>query len=225
MGIFDLFKKKKQENKVRNFFDFPRNEEGFQQIVEWLKLSTEIILDVDHEGQLSVKIMPDGKVFLSAFTEVGQRVPVYTKNDKFIVLDFAGVSKLFEDNAELDFLWLNPNSDSAQINRSVFTPRHAIKKNTEIQIGLPAEPPVVLIDFLVNYAKENPTINHMYLGLARYNDEFSYLVFLDSEQTERIVPEIGPEISALCIDEKIVYPVDFVYDNFLADEQYLIYKK
>ncbi|MGX7244388.1 enhanced serine sensitivity protein SseB C-terminal domain-containing protein [Enterococcus quebecensis] len=224
MDIFKFFKKEKK-NKPTNFFNFQRNNDGVQKVIDWVKISSEIIIDIDSNKCFSIGATQEGKRFLSAYTDVSQHVPSYRKEDRFMTVSFEYLGKIFEENSDLDFLWLNPNSDSIQLNRSVFTSKHAIKKNTEIQIGLPAEKPVVLIDFLSSYARQEVSIKAIYLGLMRHNNEFSYAVFIDSENAEKIIPEIGPKITEICLADNTLYPVDFVYDNFLNDEQYLVYSR
>ena len=224
MTIFDLFKKKQKVTLV-NAFNYPRNEEGIKQVIAWFKTASNVIIDINEDGHISVGSMPDGKIFLYAYTDVSQHVPAYKKNDHFIVLDFDGIVKLFEENLGIDFLWLNPNTDSVQLNRSVFSSHHVIKQDTKIHIGLPAERPEAIIDFLVAYAKNDPSISAIYLGLMNRQDEFSYAVFIDSERAKEIIPEIGPKIGEICLSSKALYPVDFMYDNFLNEEQYQIYAK
>lgn len=229
MGIFDLFKKNKKIekiNEIQSFFDFPRNDEGIKKVVEWLKESKEIILGLDEEGNLVLKRTEDGTIFLSAFTNLHQySFSDENKGEKFATIDFEGLTKIFENHAEIDLLWLNILSDSVQINRSVFTPKRVIKENTEVQIGLPANQPLALIDFLTRYAEKNATINTIYLGLMRNQSEFSYAVFIESDSSKKIVAEIGPKINELCIENELFYPVDFMYENLLKDEQYIIYSK
>ncbi|GGC86776.1 enhanced serine sensitivity protein SseB C-terminal domain-containing protein [Enterococcus wangshanyuanii] len=224
MTIFNFFKKK-QKVAPSNVFNYPRNEEGIKQVIAWLKTASNLIIDINGDGHISVGSMPDGKIFLYVYSDVSQRVPAYKKNDRFIALDFDGIAKLFEENIGIDFLWLNPNSDSVQLNRSVFSSHHVIKQNTKIHIGLPAERPEAIIDFLVDYAQIEPSISAIYLGLMNNNDEFSYVVFIDSERAKELVPEIGPKIGEICVSSKALYPVDFIYDNFLNEEQYQIYEK
>jgi predicted transcriptional regulator len=220
--MFRLFKKEKKIEPTQ-FFDFPRNEEGINKVIDWLKTASELIVDIDQTNHIYVSTTSEGKTFLSVYTDVHQRVPAYKKNDRFITLDFAGIVSIFEENMGLDFLWLNPNSDSVQLNRSVFTAHYRVEKNSEIQIGLPAERPVAIIDFLLEYAQSEPSIRRIYLGLMRNKQEFSYVVFIDSDNVKAIVPEIGPKIGELCLADDTLYPVDFIYDNFLNEDQYLIY--
>lgn len=54
-------------------------------------------------------------------------------------------------------------------------------------------------------------------------EEFSYVVTIDSQQARDLVHSIGPEISNICEKYNILYPVDFTYGELIVDEQYLIY--
>ena len=173
-----------------------------------------------------MKQSEDGKVFLSAFTDMAHySLNGRFKGEQFAVIDFEGLVTIFEKQQKMDFLWLNPASDSAQINRSIFTPTRVIQKNTQIQIGLPESKPNALIDFLILCAEKNTEITAIYLGLIRCNSEFSYAVFIESEDTEKVVAEIGPRINELNGKDELLYPVDFMYDNFLKEEKYLIYRR
>lgn len=226
MGIFDLFKKNKPvEQQVTNFFTFPRNDEGIQQVIDWVKQAQNMIIDLDENNHLIVKKTAEGSLFISAYTELGQRTPPYTEGEKFATVGFPELVQIFEENVEIDFLLLNPFSDSVQINRMAFTPKHVMKKDTQVQVGLPAEKPMGIINFLVAYGEKDSTVAAIYLGLMRYDSAFSYAVYIDSSEVEKIVPMIGPEISKICKEEHVPYPVDFIYTEFLKAEQYLIYKK
>ncbi|MGM0217815.1 enhanced serine sensitivity protein SseB C-terminal domain-containing protein [Enterococcus sp. AZ126] len=216
-----MFKKKK----TKNYFYFPRNEESIHKIIEWLKNSSGLIIDVNSNNKLSVSVTTQGEQFLIAYTDVFQRVPSYKKSDNFITIDYNGLVELFETNNVIDYIWINPHSDSVTLNRTVFTTQYTIKENTAIQIGQPEIPPKVIIDFLVEYAKKEPSIDQVFLALMKNQNEFSYVVFVDSAENKAIVKKIGPRISELYLKNDIRFPVDFVYDDLIKESKYLIYSK
>ena len=216
-----MFKK----NKPKNYFDFPRNEESIHKIVEWLKNSSGLMIDVNSNNKLSVSVTTQGEQFLIAYTDVFQRIPSYKKSDSFLTIDYNGLVELFETNNVIDYIWINPHSDSVTLNRTVFTAHYTIKENTAIQIGQPEIPPKVIIDFLVEYAEKEPSIDQVFLALMKNQNEFRYVVFVDSAENKAIVKKIGPRISELYLKNDIRFPVDFVYDDLIKELKYLIYSK
>lgn len=222
MSLLNFFKK---EPKPTNFFSFPRNEEGIQKVIEWLKHSSGVVVDLDATNGLTVSITQQGEQFLTVYTDPLQRLPRYKQAERFATIDYKELVALFEANSAIDYIWINPNTDSIQLNRSVFTSQYTIKKNTMVQIGQPATPPTAIIDFLVSYAQTELSIEAIYLALMKNDTEFSYVVFIDSLENEKIVKKIGPEITECCLKNKCEYPVDFFYDDMIKDSKYGIYSK
>ena len=222
MSVFNFFKKDK---KPFQYFSFPKNEEGFNQIVDWIKQCSEVIIDVSSDNKIMIMSLEEGQSFIYVYTDVTQRIPSYKKNDCFITLDYTGLVQIFEDNLSLNFVWLNPHSDSVQLNRSLFTSTYLIKKNTSVQIGQPANPPIEIINFLINYASKNNEIEKVYFALMCNDGNFSFVVTIVSPQSKKIIKSIGSTITKICLVNNIPYPVDFFYNDMIIDEQYQIYSK
>ncbi|KRK11231.1 hypothetical protein FD51_GL001187 [Lacticaseibacillus zeae DSM 20178 = KCTC 3804] len=222
MGLFDRFKK---QTEPTNFFKGPRNEKGFQQVIDWLKQANEIILVLSHDRKMKIGKDGQGALFLNAYTDVSQIQPMLKKGDVIATMTFEGLQRIFEENGDLSYLWLNPHSDSAQVYRSLFTPRHTFSEGEAINIGLPATPPKPIIDLLEDYARRDSGVAAIYFGLMQSNNEFSYLVYIDSPNNHEIVAKLGPQIKALYQSNNILYPVDFTYENFMDDAKYLIYQQ
>lgn len=222
MSIFNFFKK---EEKPYHYFSFPRNEEGFNRVVDWIKQCPEVIIDVSSDNKISIMSLEEGQSFIYVYTDVTQRVPSYKKNDYFMTLDYEGVVQLFEDNLPLDFIWLNPHSDSVQLNRSIFTSTYMIKENTTVQIGQPANPPVEIINFLIDSAIKNSEIEKVYFALMCNDGSFSFVATIVSPQSREIIKSMSSTITKICLENNVPYPIDFFYDDMITDEQYQIYTK
>lgn len=223
MGLFDIFKK---QNTDKIFFNFPRNEEGINKVVEWIKQSEELILDLNESNNIIVMEMQDGHKYINVYTDLSQKQLMYQKNDKFAVTNYEGLAQMFEENAILDFILLNPKTDNVQLNRSVFTSSYEIKKNSVVQIGQPNNPPKELIECLINVAEQNENIKHVYFALMHNEGEFSYVVNIDSSNArDEVTKTFGQKIEQIYKNSDIPYPVDFIYNELIADEEYLIYPK
>lgn len=219
MSLLNFFKKKNPTN----FFEFPRNEVGFNQVINWVNQCTGLIIDIDSDNKISMLSLKEEKKFIYVYTDLAQRIPSYKQNERFITLDYNGLVQLFENNLSLDFIWLNPNSDSVQINRSNFTSTYVIKENTAVQIGQPANLPVELISFLIDVAHKNQKIRKIYFALMHNNGNFSFVVTIDSDCSEDIIKSMDSMVTKICLDNNVPYPVDFLYGDLIANEQYQIY--
>ncbi|MFC4653126.1 enhanced serine sensitivity protein SseB C-terminal domain-containing protein [Lactococcus nasutitermitis] len=222
-----LFKKSKKEEAPANFFNVPRNDEGFQKVVDWVKSADELIVGLEENGNWKIGKDAEGRLFIPVYTDVLSMRPLPKKGDKFATVKFDSLREMFEHYSELDFVWLNRNSDSVQLNRTTFTHRYQMPAGVKINIGLPANPPQKLIDFLVTYGKQHDFVDKIYLALIERNQEFSYLVYVQHHADYDIVPEIGTTAGKVANTEHYPYPVDFAQNGeiFKEDEKYLIYEK
>lgn len=228
MSLFRRNPKEKKENeKIPNFFNFPRDEQGFKKVSRWLRAADELIAELESDGNLQVLRSPEGELVLPIYTDVQARRPAFKKGDHFAVMSFEDLKKIIEANPEISLVWLNLQSDSVQFERSFFTKQYVIPKETTVKIGLPATRPEKLIDFLVQYGQDHPTIKKISLALMQNGEEFSYLVNVQHTEQEDIIPMIGREVEQISRAENYPYPVDFTGDEsmFGDDSRYVVYQE
>ncbi|WP_061100569.1 enhanced serine sensitivity protein SseB C-terminal domain-containing protein [Enterococcus faecalis] len=222
MTLFNFKRKKKSPSP---FFDFPRNDIGFQKVVDWLKNAEQLIIELDSEGKITLFSTKEGQIYLNMYTDINQSLVSDKAAKNFATVNYPTIIQIVNEQLDLDFIWLNPHSDSVQLNRVVFSSAYTIKKDTPVQIGLPNHPPKELIDFLIKVGVNDDTIQRIYLALMRNNEEFSFVVKMDSPNAKSIVQSIGPNISQLCKEYQMSYPVDFFYNDMISEDKYLIYSK
>lgn len=227
MSLFKRnFKEKKEEERVSNFFPFPRNEEGFKKVSQWLTESEELIAELQEGGELQVLSTPEGKIVLPIYTDVRARRPAFRKGEHFAVMRFEDLKNIMEANPQISFVWLNRYSDSVQFERRFFSKQYVIPKETTIKIGLPASIPEKLIDFLIDYGQNHSSIKKISFALMQNGEEFSYLVNIQDAEKEIIIPEIEKAVEQISQRENYRYPVDFTSDEelFGNDSSYVIYQ-
>lgn len=219
-------KDKKEEGRVPNFFPFPRNEEGFKKVSQWLTESEELIAELQQSGELQVLITPEGKIVLPIYTDVRARRPAFRKGENFAVMGFEDLKNIMVANPQISFVWLNHYSDRVQFERSFFSKQYVIPKETTLKIGLPASRPEKLIDFLIDYGQNHSSIKKISFALMQNGEEFSYLVNIQDAEKEMIIPEIGKAVEQISQRENYQYPVDFTSDEelFGNDSSYVIYQ-
>ncbi|GFH42426.1 hypothetical protein Hs30E_09770 [Lactococcus hodotermopsidis] len=236
MVFWDKFKKNKttdiaEKSKIQNFFNFPRNAEGIQKIVAWLKNADEIILENDSSGNVAIRHYQD-KDYLIAYTNTSQRRGGWEKKEKFSSVKFEDFSNIFEHYPQAQALWLNPDSDSVLINRLTFSSERVMTEDTTVKIAKPKVIPADLIEILVDFASKTDTIEKIYLALMNKDDEFSYVVSFEQKSTSNI-QEINAQISEQLAQlyqkksDETLFPVYFVNETTLSleEDEYLIYEK
>lgn len=162
---------------------------------------------------------------LFVYTDLSQKETSLHKGDRFATISYAGLVQFFEENDILEFILLNRKTDSIQLNRIVFTSSYKIQKDTTVQIGQPANPPKAIISFLIKVAEMNREINHIYMALMNNAGDFSFVVNVDGQDAQTIVRSLGESIKQIYAENDISYSVDFVYGDFIRNDEYLIYSK
>jgi hypothetical protein len=216
--MFNLFKKR---TKPANFFNFPHNSEGVAQVITWLKQASELVLDLNADRQLT-PYEKDGEVFLKVYTHLAQHVPPLKKNDLITTATFADLVELLKIHPEVAFIWLNPGTDNVRINRSVFTTEYSVSVDTPVTLGQPAEVPEALVSLLKEAARTHATLHHVYFALMEMRGQMSYLVTLDCPDPKAIMKTLGPQIDALEDQHQLAFPVDFINDDMIVDDDYLL---
>lgn len=122
---------------------------------------------------------------------------------------------------------LNIYSDNIQIQRKFFVNQYVIPENTAVKIGLPAKRPERLLNFLINYGQSHSSIKKINFGLMKNGAEFSYLVNIQHDSNQNIIPIIGKAVEKISYEEKYDYPVDFTGEDsfFKNDTKYIIYER
>ncbi|GHU38382.1 hypothetical protein FACS1894192_09920 [Bacilli bacterium] len=113
-----------------NFFDFPKNQEGVQQVYTWL-----------HENNVYVFCKENGKpelftaneeIYIVAHTNEASINHEIREDEKYVEMNFSELCQIFIEFPEFCYLMINPNSDAVQINRIGFTKKEKVTNNGKL---------------------------------------------------------------------------------------------
>lgn len=192
-----------------------KNEKIFYEELENSKLLLPV--NLDSKNKISIIKIEDsvGNDYLPAFTDWDNlRLGEESNAVVFTIYDYLKITK---EDLSINGIVINPYSQNLVLNKDnlefIQLNSGNIKKNEKVSIGIPAEYPTFFVDKCKqNFKKETKIKKAFLLQMVRENFKKSFLLVIDSEDDDQVLPDASNNLHRYLRKEDILDVVSFNSD-------------
>lgn len=192
-----------------------KNEQFFYEELENSKLLLPV--NLDYRNKISIIKIEDsvGNDYLPAFTDWDNlRLGKESHAVVFTIYDYL---KIIQEDLSVTGIVINPYSQNLVLNKDnlefIQSNSGNIKENEQVSIGLPAEYPEFFVDKCkIIFGKETKISKAFLLQMVRENLQKSFLLIIDSENDDEILPYVNKKIQRYLRKEDILDTISFNSD-------------